>query len=351
MSSSERVPAPVSYRPLYPEAADQGDPFLLAVPDGVEAAYRYYVYVTRDEPGAAVDAAGPGTFPVYASDDLVAWRALGPTLPGDATPRAYWAPCVRYVPGLERPYVMLYSRSVGPGEEAHIGHQVRRADAERPEGPFADSGHVLTPDTDFAIDADVYRAPDGSLRLAWAADFVDAEPLGTGIVEAPVSEDLTRVLAPPTVLARPSEEWHLFDASRRMPWKEIPGVDWRTDTVRWSTVEAPVGGLVNPQGRRVYLYSGGCFFGFYAVGALVEDEAGRLVNVTRDGRNFVLRPDPERGVYGPGHCTWFRAPDGRDWLVTHARFGAPDAPRNATLVELLWDDDGLPYCPPPPERP
>ena len=36
-------PQPVSYRPLYPESADQGDPYLLAVPDGVEAAHRYYV--------------------------------------------------------------------------------------------------------------------------------------------------------------------------------------------------------------------------------------------------------------------------------------------------------------------
>lgn len=348
MHSSIRVPEPVSWQPLYSEPADQGDPYLLAVPDSVPAAYRYYVYVTRDEPVAATDdAPSPRAFPVYASDDLVTWHALGPSLMGDETPRAYWAPCVCYVPSLERPYVMLYSRSVGVGEEAHIGHIIRRADSLRPEGPFIDSGDVLTPDTDFAIDPDVYRAADGSLRLAWATDFVADTPLGTGIVEAPVSEDLTRLLAPPTVLARPSEEWHGYDSARRMPWKQIPGIDWHTDTVAWNTVEAPVGGLVNPQGRRVYLYSGGCFFGFYAVGALVEDEAGRLVNVTRGGQHFVLRPDPERGIYGPGHCAWFRTPDGRDYLVTHARFGSPEAHRNATIVGLQWDEAGRPYCPPP----
>jgi GH43 family beta-xylosidase len=242
---------------------------------------------------------------------------------------------------------MLYSRGIGVGEEAHIGHQILRADAERPEGPFADSGHVLTPDTDFAIDADVYPAPDGSLRMAYATDFVDTEPYGTGIVEVAVSGDLTRVLSPPSVLARPSEDWHLYDAARRMPWKQIPGIDWRTDAVRWSTVEGPVGGLVNPQGRRVYLYSGGCYFGFYAVGALVEDGAGRLVNVTRGGRGFVLGSLPEHGFHAPGHCDWHRTADGRDWLVTHARFGSPTAPRNACLVELRWDGEGLPYCPGP----
>jgi GH43 family beta-xylosidase len=348
MHSTERDPGPVSYRPLFPEAADQGDPYLLAIPDGVAAGFRYYVYVTRDETSdGRGGTATPGAFPAYVSHDLATWHPLGPSLQGDATRHAFWAPCVRYVPGLARPYVMLYSHGAGIGEEAHVGHVIRRADSGRPEGPFVDSGHVLTPGEDFAIDADVYPAPDGSQRMAYAADFTADEPFGTGIVEVAVSGDLTRVLSPPVLLARPSEDWHLFDAARRMPWKRIPGVDWRTGTVRWSTVEGPVGGLVSPRGRRVYLYSGGCYFGFYAVGALVEDDAGRLVNVTRGGRGFVLASLPEHGFYAPGHCAWFRTADGRDWLVTHARFGSPDAPRNATLVELRWDDDGLPYCPPP----
>lgn len=348
MQSSVRVPGPVSYRPLHPEAADQGDPYLLAIPDGVPAAYRFYVYVTRDETSdGRGGTASAGAFPAFASDDLATWTPLGATLEGDATRHAFWAPCVRYVPGLARPYVMLYSHGAGIGEQAHIGHQIRRADAERPEGPFRDSGHVLTPDTDFAIDADVFAAPDGSLRMAYAVDFTDREPYGTGIVEAAVSDDLTRTLSAPVLLARPSEDWHLFDAARRLPWMRIPGVDWATDTVRWSTVEGPVGGLVNPQGRRVYLYSGGCYFGFYAVGALVEDDAGRLVNVTRDGQGFVLGSLPEHGFYAPGHCDWYRGADGREWLVTHARFGSPTAPRNACLVELRWDDEGRPYCPPP----
>jgi hypothetical protein len=337
---NESEPRPVNYRPIHPEDADQGDPYPLVVPQGVEAAYRYYVYVTTD-------VVTPKAFPVYASNDLVHWKALGPTLVADSVPRAYWAPCICYVPGLARPYVMLYSRSVGAGEEAHVGHTIRRADSERPEGPFIDSGHVLTADIDFAIDPDVYRAPDGSLRLAYATDFVSDAPLGTGIVEVGVSEDLTRVLTPPSLLARASEDWHLYDAKRTMPWKQIPSVDWSTQTVVWNTVEAPVGGLINPRGQRVYLYSGGCFFGFYGVGALVED-GGRLVNVTRSGRNFVLRPAPELGFHGPGHCAWLRGLDGKDYLVAHARFGSPSAPRNAMLVELLWDEQGLPYCPPVP---
>ena len=51
------APRPVSYRPLHPEDADQGDPYLLAVTDCVPAAHRYYVYVTSD-------ATPEGAFPV-----------------------------------------------------------------------------------------------------------------------------------------------------------------------------------------------------------------------------------------------------------------------------------------------
>jgi GH43 family beta-xylosidase len=132
-----------------------------------------------------------------------------------------------------------------------------------------------------------------------------------------------------------------------MPWKTIPGIDWRTGTtVRWHTVEAPVGGLVNPAGKRVWLYSGGCYFGFYAVGALVEEPDGRLANVTSGGRHYVVRPEPEQGLFGPGHCAWFRAADGRDFLAIHARLGAPDAPRQAVLLALGWDADGLPVATP-----
>jgi len=259
--------------------------------------------------------------------------------------RAYWSPCVVYLPDLPRPFVMLYSRAVGRGEQGHVGHVIRRADAERAEGPFRDSGHDLTADLDFAIDPDVYRLPDGSLKLAFAMDFVDDEPYGTGIVEADVSPDLTRLTSEPRVLARPSHPWHVYDAARTMPWKAIAGVDWSKRTVRWHTVEAPVGGLVSPRGAPVYLYSGGCFWGFYAVGALVG-EAGRLRDVTDGERRFVIRPDPARDFYAPGHCSILRGPNGQDYLLLHARFGAPDATRQMCLAPLRWTVDGLPTAEP-----
>jgi GH43 family beta-xylosidase len=330
------------FRPLFPERRDQGDPYVMRAPDGEGTRFRFYVYVT------GLDAPAGRAFPAYGSDDLARWVPLGGVLAADVT-RDHWAPCVRFVPGLARPWVMLYSRGLGLEEQAHIGHALRRADAVSPEGPFADSGHVLTAGLDFAIDPDVYRLRDGRQYLAFATDFVHDPPLGTGIVEAPVTEDLTALLEPPRVLARAQYGWQVYDPARRLPWMEIPGVDWDTDTVVWHTVEAPVGGLVSPHGQDVYLYSGGCFFAYYAIGALVReagapgDQGERLVDVTRDGATAVLQPQPERGLYGPGHCSLLRgadAGDGIDRIVFHARFGAPDAPRQMALARLEWTKDG-----------
>jgi arabinan endo-1,5-alpha-L-arabinosidase len=328
---------PFFYRPLFPEARDQGDPFAFEPPSGLGARFRYYVYTTG---GATPDGTA---FPVYGSDDLVRWQALGDSLrvSGDGS---HWAPCVRFVPNCDRPYVMLYSRAIGHGELGHVGHVIHRADSDRPEGPFFDSGHVLTADIDFAIDPDVYVLPNGSLKVAFAMDFVEDEPLGTGIVEADITTDLTHMTSPPRVLARAHFDWHVYDLARSMPWKDIPGVDWSTDTVRWHTIEGPVGGIFNPHFRRVYLYSGGCFFGFYAVGALIEQPDGGLRDVSDGTRHLVIGPNPSKGFYGPGHCSLVRDTTGKDLLLLHARFGAPNSPRQMCLVPLSWDEDGRPVA-------
>jgi hypothetical protein len=206
----------------------------------------------------------------------------------------------------------------------------------------------LTPSLDFAIDPDVYRLSDGSLKIAFAMDFVADEPYGTGIVEADIDEALTQVRSSPRVLARPQFDWQVYEPARVMTWKAIPGIDWARQTVRWHTIEGPVGGLVSPRGQRVYLYSGGCFFDFYAVGALVGDGAGKERDVTDGVRNFVIRPESEKGFFGPGHCSWLRTPDGSDYLLLHARFGSPDARRQMCLAPLHWTPDGLPTTGPVP---
>ena len=326
------------FRPLFPEALDQGDPFVLALPPETGDEHRYVIYTTGEEP------VGGRAFPVYGSPDLVTWERLGESLI-TATDAAHWAPCVRYTPELPRPYVMLYSRSRGPGEEAHVGHVLWRADSLSPVGPFTDTGPLAMPEYDFAIDPDVYRGADGALLVAFAVDFVVDEPYGTGLVEAAISDDLRSLMSPVRPLARPVADWHVYEPARVMPWKQIPGIDWDHQTVRWHTMEAPVGGLVSPAGNRVYLYSGGCFWNFYAIGALIETD-GQLDDVSRNDTALVLAPDPEAGFFAPGHCSLLPDVDGTDYVVFHARFGSVTAKRQMCLARLAWDAAGHPRAVP-----
>ncbi len=316
-----------------PEAeVDQGDPFLVEVPaeQRAEHPFRYYVYVSA-----------PG-FPVYGGDSLLdpaGWQRIGDSCPGLGEDRWCWAPCVRYVAGLPRPWVMLYSRAKGAGEpEGHQQHRLRRADSQSPAGPFVDSGEELTADLNFAIDPDVHDGADGQRWLYFAVDFVADEPYGTGIVRARIGSELRRLLCEPAVIARPGAPWQVYDEHRSMPWKDIPGVRWdRAETVRWSTIEGPAV-ITSPGGREVVLYSGGNFADFYGIGVVARDpDSGQWLDLSPSPEAALLGPDPAVDLFGPGHCSVITS-DGRPFLCYHFR-GAPAAPRQFGVVPLRWNPD------------
>ena len=87
------------------------------------------------------------------------------------------------------------------------------------------------------------------------------------------------------------------------------------------------------------------------MGAIERDAQGELRPLTGADAGFVLRPRPEAGVYAPGHCCWLSAPDGETdgapYLMYHARFGSPQAPRQFALARLRWDGEGRPLAEPP----
>ena len=118
------VPPEAVYRPLFPEDYDQGDPYILSPPAEARSRFRYYVYTTGEDPVSG------RAFPVYGSQDLQTWQRLDDAL-WSSRQSSHWAPCVRYLPQLELPFVMLYSRAIGVGPQGHVGHTIRRAHARQ----------------------------------------------------------------------------------------------------------------------------------------------------------------------------------------------------------------------------
>lgn len=329
------------YQPIAPQISiDQGDPYALTIPDDVRREhpelYRYYIFTTTDTPRD-----GKST-PCYGTNDFVTVDFLGHVLNG-AQQVAYWAPCVRYIPGLEYPWVMLFSQSIGMGEDSHVGHAIHRAHSRLPQGPYAYSGHIVSPaDSDFAIDPEIYVGSDGQLRMAWATDFVHDLPFGTGLVEARINHDLTALISPPVELVRAKHPSQIYERSRHMPWKQIPGIDWdKGDRVaEWYTVEGPVW-LESEQWRPAMLYSTGNFNDeSYQIWALAENEQGVLEDVSNTKGHVVLRSQPESDRYSMGHPSVIDAYH----LLTHMRIGK-DGPRQMAVVPIRRTADGLPYVP------
>ncbi len=217
---SDADPHPPTYlNPVYPR--NFPDPFVLKVWGS------YWAYCTDFWEGGRV-------FGILHSHDLIHWREVGGAmepLPGDAT--CYWAPEVSYHNGR---FYLYYS--VGNEEEM----QIRVAVAERPEGPFLDSGNRLTRER-FAIDAHLFQDEDGTRHLFYATDFLEHTHIGTGTVRDRLLDPFT-LEGKPQPVTRAAYEWQVYD-----PQREAKG------GVCWHTVEGP---FVLKRKRLYYqMFSGG----------------------------------------------------------------------------------------------
>jgi len=293
-----------------------GDPFVLAVDGG------YVAYGT----GAIVDGRA---FQVLRSADLVHWEPAGGALEplGEPWARDYWAPEVAHAD--DGSFVMYYS--VGAEDR---GHLLRAAVAERPEGPFRDTGRVLTPDERFAIDPHPFRDDDGQWYLYYAHDVLEGERVGTTVAVDRLI-DMTTLEGRPRTLLRASGDWQIFLRSR-----EMYGRVWD-----WHTLEGP---FVRKRGGRYHLfYSGGawerptygvsCAVAEHPLGPFHEPRTGPVVLQTVEGQ-----------VLGPGHNSVVTGPDGQDWLVYHA--WDPDSTRRQMWIDpLRWGEDGPERSGPNPE--
>lgn len=333
------------YSTVIDDLFDQGDPNIMEIPETHRSNYpfRYYVFITDDSAHGRT-LFPEKSFPCYGSNDLVNWQFLSASLEKQDD-NTRWAPCVGFYPDLERPFVMLYSRARGKDYEAHIQHRIRRADSVNPEGPYQDSGEVLTQDLDFSIDPQVYRNESGQLRMAFATDFVEQDPIGTGLADIGIQDDLRSTSGPLRILARASYDWQMYEPERVVPWKTIPGVDFsKGDKVRWHCLEGPVGGIIGPTGRRFVFYSAGNFNHTYAVGILEETPDGKFHDLSSTIEDCLLKPEPSNNFFSVGRIGFLRAPDGRELVTYHARFGSPGAPRRFGFAPLSWTNEGLPIC-------
>mgnify|MGYP001328483166 CR=1 FL=1 len=177
----------------------------------------------------------------------------------------------------------------------------------------------------FSLDATVFQSKGKNY-------FVWAEKVGVGKMisnlyiaemESPTKLKTTQVL-----LTTPDYEWE-----RRGFWVN----------------EGPA--VLKRKGKIYLFYSASDTGANYCMGMLSISEEHDILdpNNWEKERKPVLKSDREKGIYGPGHCSFTKSKDGKDIMVYHARpyekiDGDPlyDPNRHARLMDIIWTEEDYP---------
>lgn len=136
------------------------------------------------------------------------------------------------------------------------------------------------------------------------------------------------------------------------PWQTTgPEVVFSRPTLAWerqdgNVNEGPI--ALQRNGRTFIIYAASACWGpNYKLGMLEYNGGDPL-----SAASWVKHPQPvfqrsdANGVFGPGHNTFFKSPDGtEDWIVYHANHGAGDGcdmGRTPRIQKFTWNPDGTP---------
>ncbi len=253
------------------------------------------------------------------------WPPEGTTEPAERS-LGVWAPEIHRVKGPNGWRWYVYYSATGPdsvlGADTHRMY-VLESKSKSPAGPYRFKGRLMVPEP-YAIDATVGYL-NGQLYLFYAGG-TSWNP--TSILVMKMSNPWT-VQGEPTVVSEPTESWEKVVA----PINEGPEILIR--------------------GKRLHLiYSGSwCGSGQYAMGRLSVPLKADLMDPavwsTAKVAGAVFAGDPERGVFGPGHGSFFTSPNGREsWMVYHAtediRGCFTGGLRTTRIQRFGWNPDGTP---------
>ena len=224
---------------------------------------------------------------VYTSRDLVHWTK-GPAVFESGRPNT-WAPDVSRDPA-DGKFYLYYTADWKIGVAA----------ADRPEGPFADKGLLVTG----AIDAHLFRDDDGRRYLYYTVGC---------------TRMCVQPMASPT--AKKGEPVELF--------RPAPGWETRNGIIN----EAPW--MIKHAGKYYLLYSGsGADTPDYAEGYAVA--ASPLGPFEKAKNNPIVQRGP--GLFGPGHGCAIRDAAGKWWFVYHQKKNEGRNFDRDICIDPLWFD-------------
>ncbi|MDR3622229.1 MAG: glycoside hydrolase family 43 protein [Paludisphaera borealis] len=249
--------------------------------------------------------------------DYVVWKDDDPSRNRDV-----WAPEFHRLDGGTGigPRWYLYF-TASDGREPHHRMYVAESAGDDPMGPYTFKAKLLTDPKDefYAIDGTVLTMPDGSRYFVWCGRPSTA---GQGLY-----------------ISRMTNPWTLTGPRLYL---EVDG--FGCEHVR----EGPVALRQDGHDRTFLIYSAcGADTPDYKLGMLsiaAGDDPMDPAGWKQHTEPVFTRNDAAK-VYGPGHNSFFRSPNGReDWIAYHAKTDTNRgyADRSARAQKFTWNADGTP---------
>lgn len=267
-------------------------------------------------------------FGMLRSKDLINWEELGGAMEPIESHDPALVPYIHYwAPEIYRfgdTFYLYYS----VGNETYMN--IRVATAKEPQGPYVDSGKMLTTEQ-FAIDAHVFRDDDGQHYLFYATDFLEHSHIGTGTVVDKLVDPFT-LEGEANPVTRAKYDWQVYDPAR----KEKGGV-------RWHTVEGPC--VIKRKGIYYEMFSGGNWQNkSYGVSYATTDDLDTSYEWEQnaDGvtRPPVLRTvsadDGLTPVVGPGHNSVVLGPSNLEHYIIYHQWDRNLQNRVLSIDRMDW---------------
>lgn len=230
-----------------------------------------------------------------------------------------WAPEIQLLQGN---WYIYFAADNGVNENHRM--YALEADTGDPMGSYTFKGQVTDKTDKWAIDGLVLEH-DNQLYFVWSGWEGDVN-IAQNTYIAPMSDPLT-ISGPRVLISKPDLEW-----------ERAGGPPYINEGQA----------ILKKDGRVFLVYSGaGSWTPFYSIGTLMlEPGADPLIAANwKKLKKPLMQMDKEAQVYGPGHNTFVKSPDGtEDWIVYHATSGIQDGwnNRKARAQQVEWSEKGIP---------
>jgi GH43 family beta-xylosidase len=233
--------------------------------------------------------------------------------------KAIWAPELHYLDG--KWYLYYTATDVQNDSDASRYVFVLENDSPDPlSGKWVDKGKVNTQYS--GLDGSVFEH-QGNRYFVYSA-YVGPQSV---LIISPMKNPWT-LADQQVVIAKPDKVWEKFGGRQILEGPQF---------------------LTKDEGKVFIVYSASaCWADEYSLGLLTADATSDLLDPSswQKSDEPVFRQSPENSVYAPGHNSFFKSPNGKEyWILYHANAGPGqgcDQRRSPRMQQFDWKKDGTP---------